>query len=58
MRYLQQSDFFTVIQKQETTKLLITTVLLVRENLKGSANGSDSIVMATIYCGIALVSKS
>ena len=49
-------DFFTIIQKQQ--KLVITAVLLVRENLKDIGNRSDCIGIATVYCGIALLGKS
>ena len=43
--------FFTMIQKQETTKT-------IWENLKDIANRSDNIGIATVYYGVALISKS
>ena len=47
-RYSQQSDFFTVIQTQETTKTNNYNFLLVRENLENIAKRSDSFGIATI----------
>ena len=50
--------FLPYSKNKKQQKLLITTFLLVRVNLKHIANKSDSIGIATVYCGIDLISKS
>ena len=52
MRYSPPSDFWTLIQKQETTQTINYNFLLVRGNLKDITNRSNSITVATVYCGM------